>query len=83
MLITYLKENGEIVPPIVTSDTPLTLKDVLGEEKANIYSKIYDYINIVDNIDIFENFKKYYVDIETKELKLKPVIAIINEIQYL
>lgn len=83
MLITYLKDTGELVPPIATSDSPLTLEDVLGEDKAKIYSQIYDYINIVDNMDIFENFKKYYVDIETKKLKLKPIAVTTSEIQYL
>ena len=79
MLITYLKETGELVPPILTSDTPLTLVDVLGEEKGNIYSLIYDYINIQDNMEVFNNTKKYYVDIETKELKIRQV----DEIKYL
>ena len=79
MLITYLKETGELVPPILTSDTPLTLVDVLGEEKGNIYSLIYDYINIQDNMEVFNNTKKYYVDIEAKELKIRQV----DEIKYL
>lgn len=81
MLITYLKENGRIVPPIVTSAEPLTLIDVMGEELGKIYSNIYDCINIVDNIDIFDNVDKYYIDIESKELKLRP--QKLNEIRYL
>lgn len=71
MLITYLKQTGELVPPIMTSEKPLTLIDALGEEKGQIYSAIYDYINIEDNMDIFDNTKQYYVDVETKQLKYK------------
>ena len=83
MLITYLKENGRIVPPIVTSTEPLTLIDVMGEELGGIYSSIYDYINIVDNTDIFDNVDKYYIDIESKELRLKPQNYNIDKIRYL
>ena len=79
MLITYLKQTGELVPPIITSEVPLTLTDVLGEEKGAIYSAIYDYINIQDNMDIFNNTKGYYVNISTKELKLRQE----KEIKYL
>ena len=71
MLITYLKQTGELVPPIMTSEVPLTLIDALGEEKGIIYGEIYDYINIKDNMDVFNNTNKYYVDINTKELKIK------------
>jgi len=71
MLITYLKKTGELVPPIMTSKEPLTLVDALGEEKGKIYSEIYDYINIEDDMNIFNNTNQYYVDIDTKELKMK------------
>ena len=83
MLITYLKETGELVAPIVTCDKPLTLSDIMGEEHGHIYSQIYDYINIQDNMEVFDNRKKYYVDIETKKLKLKPIAVTTSEIQYL
>lgn len=76
MLITYLKKTGELVSPIMTSEEPLTLADAIGEEKAEIYGLIYDVINIVDNVDIFNNFKNYYVDTKTKELKNKEVLSI-------
>lgn len=79
MLITYLKQTGELVPPIMTSEVPLTLIDALGEEKGTIYSEIYDYINIKDNMDVFNNTNKYYVDINTKELKIKQY----DDIKYL
>lgn len=71
MLVTYIKKTGELVAPIMTSKEPLTLIDALGEEKGQIYSEIYDYINIEDDMDIFNNTNQYYVDIETKELKIK------------
>lgn len=79
MLITYLKQTGELVPPIMTSEVPLTLIDALGEEKGIIYGEIYDYINIKDNMDVFNNTNKYYVDINTKELKIKQY----DDIKYL
>jgi len=71
MFISYLKANGELVPPIMTCEKPLTLREVWGEEKASIYEQIYDYINIEDNLEVIHNFKNYYVDLETKELKQK------------
>lgn len=71
MLVTYIKKTGELVAPIMTSKEPLTLIDALGEEKGQIYSEIYDCINIEDNMDIFNNTQQYYVDIETKQLKYK------------
>lgn len=79
MLITYLKQTGELVPPIMTSEVPLTLIDALGEEKGIIYGEIYDYINIKDNMDVFNNTNKYYVDINTKKLKIKQY----DDIKYL
>ena len=82
MFITYLKQTGELVPPIMTSDIPLTLEDVLGDEKAKIYSVIYDYINIIDIPEIFDNTNKFYVDIETKELRRKPEVDL-TSIKYL
>lgn len=82
MFITYLKQTGELVPPIMTSDIPLTLEDVLGDEKAKIYGVIYDYINIVDIPEIFDNTNKFYVDIETKELRRKPEVDL-TSIKYL
>lgn len=82
MFITYLKQTGELVPPIMTSDIPLTLEDVLGEEKGKIYSVIYDYINIIDIPEIFDNTNKFYVDIETKELRRKPEVDL-TSIKYL
>lgn len=75
MVIPYLKETGVIKTPIVTSDIPLTLEDIMGEEEGAIYSKIYDVINIKDDLDILYNIREYYVDIETKELKKKPEIG--------
>lgn len=70
MVITYIKETGEIVSPIQTSDKALTIEDVFGE-KAVIMSKIYDVVNIVDNMNVFNMIFNYYVDVETKELKFK------------
>ena len=63
----------------MTSEVPLTLIDALGEEKGIIYGEIYDYINIKDNMDVFNNTNKYYVDINTKELKIKQY----DDIKYL
>lgn len=83
MFIPYLKCNGTIKTPVVTSDKSLTLIDVMGEEEGEIYSQIYDYINIVDDREIFLNIMNYYVDIETKELKEKPKAVTTSEIQYL
>lgn len=80
MIIPYLKETGTIKTPIITSDIPLTLVDILGEEEGPIYSEIYDVINIKDNMDIFYNIRDYYVDIATKKLKKKKSI---NNIKYL
>lgn len=71
MVITYLKETGEIKAPILTSDVPLTLIDIMGEEEGQIYSAIYDVINIEDNKDIFYHITDYCVDIETKQLRYK------------
>ena len=71
MYITYIKKTGELVPPIMTSEEPLTMEDVMGTEKANIYKEIYDYINVPDNMDIIDFTRRFYVDIETKELKEK------------
>lgn len=83
MVIPYLKETGVIKTPIVTSDIPLTLEDIMGEEEGAIYSKIYDVINIKDDLDILYNIREYYVDIETKELKKKPEIIKEKSIMYL
>lgn len=83
MVIPYLKETGVIKTPVVTSDIPLTLEDIMGEEEGAIYSKIYDVINIKDNQNIFYNIMDYYVDIETKELKKKPDIEYSRDITYL
>lgn len=82
MVIPYLKETGAIKTPILTSDVPLTLEDILGEE-SKVYATIYDVINIKDNADIFHNIKNYYVDIETKELRKKPEISFNQIIEYL
>ena len=82
MVIPYLKDTGEIKTPIRTSDIPLTLIDIMGEEEGRIYSKIYDVINIKDDLNILYNIQKYYVDIETKELKEKPEVKTMS-IQYL
>ena len=43
----------------------------MGEEEGAIYSKIYDVINIKDDLDILYNIREYYVDIETKQLRYK------------
>lgn len=83
MVIPYLKETGVIKTPVLTSDIPLTLEDILGEEEGAIYSKIYDVINIRDNSDIFYNIRDYYVDIETRELRKKPEISYNQDIEYL
>lgn len=83
MFISFFKDTGEITPPIMTSKESLTLNDVLGEEKGDIYSKIYDYINIVDDLEIYNNIRNYYVDVETKELKKKPEIIKEKSIMYL
>lgn len=83
MVIPYLKETGAIKTPILTSDIPLTLEDILGEEEGKIYATIYDVINIKDNADIFYNIKNYYVDTDTKELRKKPEISYNQEIVYI
>ena len=70
MYITYFKDTGEITSPIISCDRAIAMEEVYGEEKAKIYSKIYDYINIKDNNDIICNPKKYCIDIETKKLKI-------------
>lgn len=71
MVIPYLKETGTIKTPVITSDVPLTLVDILGEEEGQIYSAIYDVINIQDDSNILYHIMDYYVDIETKQLKYK------------
>lgn len=83
MVIPYLKKTGTIKTPVATSDIPLTLIDIMGEEEGSIYSEIYDVINIKDDLDILYNIKEYYVDIETKELKKKPEIIKEKSIMYL
>ena len=75
MVITYIKETGEIVSPVQTSSKPLTMEDVFGE-KASIMSNIYDVVNIVDNMDVFNSIFNYCVDINTKEVKLKNSIKL-------
>lgn len=75
MVITYIKETGEIVSPVQTSSKALTMEDVFGE-KAPIMSNVYDVVNIVDNMDIFNSIFNYCVDINTKEVKLKNSIKI-------
>ena len=75
MVITYIKETGEIVSPVQTSSKALTMEDVFGE-KTSIMSNIYDVVNIVDNMDVFNSIFNYCVDINTKEVKLKNVIKI-------
>ena len=83
MVIPYLKETGTIKTPVMTSDVPLTLIDILGEEEGIIYSKICDVINIKDDLNILYNIRDYYVDIETKELKKKPEVIKSQSIMYL
>ena len=83
MYITYFKDTGEIIPPIMTCDRVVTMEEIYGEEKAKIYSKIYSYINIKDNEDIIHNYKKYYIDINTKELNVKPIKETEIIIEYL
>lgn len=83
MLIAYLKETGELTAPIVTCDHPLTLSDVMGEKNGRIYGQIYGYINIEDNMEVFDNRNNYYVDLETKELKKKPTPEVASVIKYL
>ena len=39
-------------------------------------SNIYDVVNIVDNMDVFNSIFNYCVDINTKEVKLKNGIKI-------
>ena len=80
MYITYLKKTGELVPPIMTSNEPLTIERVMGKEKADIYKEIYGYLNIIDNLDVIDHTKDYYVDIETKKLLKKSTS---DSIQYL
>ena len=60
----------------MTCDRVVTLEDVYGEEKAKIYSKIYSYINIKDDMYVMNNIKNYYVDLETKELWLRAKVAL-------
>ena len=83
MIIPYLKETGTIKTPVMTSDIPLTLTDVLGEEEGKIYSEIYEVINIKDDLNILYNIRDYYVDIKTKELKKKPEVIKSQSIMYL
>lgn len=71
MFLCYLKKNGALVPPMLTADKPLTLEEVWGKEKADIYSLIYGYINIKDDLEIMHNPKNYYVNVETKKIRLK------------
>ncbi|CAM2078910.1 MAG: hypothetical protein NSGCLCUN01_03118 [uncultured Clostridium sp.] len=75
MVITYIKESGEIVSPIQTSYKALTMEDVFGE-KAEMMSKVYDVVNIVDNMDIFNSIFNYYVDVKTKEVRIKKITNI-------
>lgn len=75
MVITYIKETGEIISPIQTSPEVLSMEDVFGE-KATIMSNIYDVVNIVDNMEVFNSIFNYCVDINTKEVKLKNSIKI-------
>lgn len=75
MVITYIRETGEIVSPIQTSEKALTMKDLFGE-KAEMMSKVYDVVNIVDNTDIFNSIFNYYVDVKTKEVRIKEVTNI-------
>ena len=51
------------------------MEDVFGE-KTSIMSNIYDVVNIVDNMDVFNSIFNYCVDINTKEVKLKNGIKI-------
>lgn len=75
MVITYIKETGEIVSPIQTSEKALTMEDVFGE-KAEMMSKVYDVVNIVDNMEIFNSIFNYYVDVKTKEVRIKKITNI-------
>lgn len=75
MVITYFKDTGEITAPIITSSKPLTLKDIFTD-KSDIFSRIYDVINVVDNMTLYNNIFNYYVDINTKELKLKEELTL-------
>lgn len=51
------------------------MKDLFGE-KAEMMSKVYDVVNIVDNTDIFNSIFNYYVDVKTKEVRIKEVTNI-------
>ena len=51
------------------------MEDVFGE-KTSIMSNIYDVVNIVDNMDVFNSIFNYCVDINTNEVNLKNGIKI-------
>lgn len=81
MVITYIKKTGEIVAPVMTSPTALTLVEVIGKEKTEIFKDIYDVINIVDDRTLFDTIFNYKV--ENGNLVLKnPTIPVVMEVQH-
>lgn len=80
IFLTYIKETGEIVAPIIQSNNLQKFDDVFGEN-AHIYSKIYDSLNVTADKEeaLFkELLEKYKVDVEAKQLIRKEADEVIK-----
>lgn len=74
IFVTFLRDTGEIVPPVIASDNEQNFDNVFGSN-AEIYKKIYDSTNIKTIMETASEgeiintiLKDYKIDIATKEL---------------
>lgn len=67
MTIFYYKRNGDIY----SYCTGISDMDGFGERKLD-YELILDYVVVPKDQAAIEFMYKFYIDVETKELKLKP-----------
>lgn len=71
MFVAYLKDTGELSTPIITCSREIYLQELYEGERLEKFLNKCKFLNIEDNYDIIARPRNYYVDLETKEIKLK------------
>ena len=69
MFIPYIKETGEIVTPVIGSSEAQDFNTVFGKN-AEVYSQIYDSINLKDDPFVIMNIAQFKIDTSKTPVEL-------------
>lgn len=78
--IAYSKSTGEIY--LCNRHSSPQNIDMFGKFKEE-FSQVFEVINIQYNEFIYNNKEQFKVNLETKELEMKPIPNTLGEIQYI